>query len=140
MDYKRRDYQRILPFPKANFFLFGVRGSGKTSLLRKRFPGACYIDLLDEDVYQGYLADVSLFYRQIGALTDCDLVIVDEIQRMPQLLNEVHRLIRSVPRKTIYFNGLQCPENKSQGRKPVGRSGRMDRPLSLYPGGTRGRL
>lgn len=94
MNYKKKIYKRILAFPKSNFFLFGVRGSGKTSLLKQKFPKALYIDLLNEDIYQTYLANIKLFYQQIKA-SKKNLIIVDEIQRMPNLLNEVHRLIES---------------------------------------------
>ena len=100
MNYKKKIYRRLLSFPKANFFLFGVRGSGKTSILKQKFPKTLYIDLLNEDIYQSYLANVKLFYQQVKASED-NLVIVDEIQRMPNLLNEVHRLIESSSKRFI---------------------------------------
>ena len=100
MTYKKKIYKRILNFPKSSFFLFGVRGSGKTSLLKQKFPKALYIDLLNEDIYQSYLVDVKLFYQQVQSFKG-HLVIVDEIQRMPNLLNEVHRLIESSSKKFI---------------------------------------
>ena len=92
----KKIYERMITFPKSHsFFLFGVRGSGKTSLLKKRFPKAFYIDLLDEKTYQSYLANSGQFYEEANSQPKGSLVIVDEIQRMPWLLNEVHRLIES---------------------------------------------
>jgi len=49
-------YPRIFSPPRQSFFLFGARGTGKTTLLRATWPEATYIDLLDEARYQGYLA------------------------------------------------------------------------------------
>ena len=86
-------YPRIFSPPRQSFFLFGARGTGKTTLLRATWPEATYIDLLDEIRYQGYLADAGLFYEEMSALPRGSRVIVDEVQRLPQLLNAVHRLI-----------------------------------------------
>ena len=48
---------RIIDLPQGrNFFLMGLRGSGKTFLLKQLFPEALYIDLLDEGVYWSYLS------------------------------------------------------------------------------------
>ncbi len=87
--------KRVIAFPEKqqSSFLFGVRGSGKTMLLKQRFPDALYIDLLDRAVYQAHLANPSLFYREVNAFKKDGMVIVDEIQKIPDLLNEVHRLI-----------------------------------------------
>ena len=113
MSYKKKIYRRLLSFPKANFFLFGVRGSGKTSLLKQKFPKTLYIDLLDENIYQSYLANVKLFYQQVKASKN-NLVIVDEIQRMPNLLNEVHRLIESSSKKFI-LTGSSARKIRARG-------------------------
>jgi predicted AAA+ superfamily ATPase len=86
-------YQRLLKTPKGSFFLFGPRGTGKTTWLRERFPGVKTFDLLDEGLYQRHLSDAGLFGRKLQALPKGSWVIVDEVQRMPQLLNEVHRAI-----------------------------------------------
>jgi predicted AAA+ superfamily ATPase len=86
-------YPRILAPPKGSFFLFGPRGSGKSTWLRAAFPKAHRVDLLDEALYQSYLADISGFAAELRALPPASLVLVDEIQRLPLLLNEVHRHI-----------------------------------------------
>ena len=90
MKYKKR----IIKLPeKQNILLCGVRGSGKTRFLKQNFPNALYIDLLNESLYQSYLSDISQFYQTVNASKPDGVVIVDEIQKMPRLLNEVHRLI-----------------------------------------------
>ncbi len=89
----RRLFPRILAPPAGTFLLLGPRGTGKSTWLRSRFPDAHRVDLLDERLYQSYLADAGLFAREISALEPGTWVIVDEVQRIPALLNEVHRHI-----------------------------------------------
>jgi predicted AAA+ superfamily ATPase len=84
---------RILAAPKGSFFLFGPRGSGKSTWLRGAFPKALRIDLLDEALYQSYLADIGAFAAELRVLPPGSMVVVDEVQRLPALLNEVHRHI-----------------------------------------------
>lgn len=86
-------YTRILELPKSSFFLLGPRGTGKTTWVRRNLPDARWIDLLDESRYQAYLADVGLFAREVATVPRGGWVVVDEVQRLPMLLNEVHRAI-----------------------------------------------
>jgi predicted AAA+ superfamily ATPase len=88
-----RIYPRITRPPRDSFFLFGVRGVGKSTWARAHFPQAHRIDLLDEGRYQSLLADPRLFADELRALRRGSWVVVDEIQRLPGLLNEVHRFI-----------------------------------------------
>ena len=86
-------YSRLLEIPKRSFFLLGPRGTGKSSWLKKQFASAHTINLLDEHLYQSLLADVSLFSKRLNTLPRGSRIVVDEIQRLPHLLNEVHRFI-----------------------------------------------
>jgi predicted AAA+ superfamily ATPase len=86
-------YSRLLAPPRGSFFLLGPRGTGKTTWLAQHFPAALRIDLLDEARYQRYLADAGAFERELRQATDGARVVVDEIQRLPSLLNEIHRQI-----------------------------------------------
>lgn len=86
-------YSRLLELPSdQSCFLFGPRGTGKTAWVRARFPRAPIIDLLDDQMYTRLLA-------QPHTLTDLlprghqGWVVIDEVQRVPALLNEVHRQI-----------------------------------------------
>ena len=88
-----KNYQRRLQAPSTSFFLFGMRGVGKTTWAREHFPEARRIDLLREDIYQSHLVDPRLFRRQLADLKTDDWVVVDEIQRLPTLLNAIHGLI-----------------------------------------------
>ena len=88
-----KSYPRLLPAPKQSFFLFGMRGVGKCTWSRQAFPNARRFDLLDEGLFQSYLRDIRLFGRELALVPPEQPVIVDEVQRMPALLNEVHRFI-----------------------------------------------
>ena len=122
--------KRLIKIPDhKNIFLFGVRGSGKTAMLKRRYPEALYIDLLDGFRYQAYLSNIGLFYEEVSSSKDSTLVIVDEIQRMPQLLNEVHRLIESSNRRFI-LTASSTRQLKAKGVNFLGeRSGKKH----LYP-------
>jgi predicted AAA+ superfamily ATPase len=85
--------RRILKVPEQSFFLLGPRGTGKTTWLRATFSDAHVIDLLSEETYQRLLANPSQFADELRAVPNGSWVIVDEIQRLPGLLNEVHRFI-----------------------------------------------
>src|SRR6059036_2751456 len=88
-------YPRLLKPPGTkSFFLFGPRGVGKTAWLHREFPDGLFFDLLDSRVYTRLLASPA----RLGDLIPprfTGWVLVDEVQRVPELLNEVHRLIES---------------------------------------------
>lgn len=88
-------FRRLIEPPAGSFFLLGMRGVGKSTWARARFPDAMHLDLLDERLYQDLLADPSLFAQSIGHLPAGAWVVVDEVQRLPALLNEVHRCIET---------------------------------------------
>ncbi len=93
---------RLLKVPKSNFFLFGCRGTGKSTWIKKIFPHAHIISLLDEKLYQTYLAAPDLFADEIRAKNNSnEWIVIDEVQRLPQLLNEVHRAIETLNLKFI---------------------------------------
>jgi len=85
--------KRKLPAPRQSFFLFGPRGTGKTTWVNHEFKNAHQVNLLNESLYQSYLADISQFGSELRSLKPGSLVFVDEIQRLPNLLNEVHRFM-----------------------------------------------
>jgi len=88
-------FQRLLNLPKKkSCFLFGPRGTGKTWWLKHNFPKALYLDLLGSDLYLELLANPQRL-EQLIPLDHDDLIIIDEVQKIPDLLNEVHRLIES---------------------------------------------
>lgn len=86
-------YPRLLEAPRGSFFLFGPRGTGKSTWVSGLGLADASINLLDEALYQRIVADPSVFSGRLAALENDSWVFVDEIQRLPGLLNDVHRLI-----------------------------------------------
>ena len=83
--------------PRAtSFFLFGIRGVGKSTWAAQRFPNAPRVDLLDEGAFQSYLRDPARFGQELRRYKRGTWVVVDEVQRLPALLNEVHRAIEEL--------------------------------------------
>jgi len=88
-------YSRIISPPKAkSFFLFGPRGTGKTTWVKSAFPKAVYVDLLEAELFNDLTANPQRLSNFIPPDFK-DWVIIDEIQRIPDLLHEVHRLIET---------------------------------------------
>lgn len=89
------EYKRLLQLPtqgKHSVFLFGPRGTGKTSWIKQHLPAILYIDLLETNNYQTFLANPAQLQARIPS-DFTNWVVIDEIQKIPELLNEVHRLI-----------------------------------------------
>jgi len=107
-------FERILRLPellkKKSFFLFGPRDTGKTTLIRHTLFEATVIDLLDTRVYRDYLKNPSLISEQQLK----PIVVIDEVQKLPELLNEVHRLIES-EKKTFLLTGSSTRKIKRGG-------------------------
>lgn len=87
-------YSRMLTPPDSSFLLLGPRGVGKTAWLRNRLPDALYFDLLHHETWTELLASPARLDARIPP-SHKGWVVLDEIQRLPLLLNEVHRLIES---------------------------------------------
>ena len=86
---------RFRTLPRGSFFLFGPRGTGKTTWLRSVLPGALVVDLLKSEEYRRLSARPERLAERVrGAPTGSD-VVIDEIQRVPELLNVVHSLMQS---------------------------------------------
>jgi len=92
-------YPRDLPLPERSFFLFGPRGTGKTTWLRSVLPDAYWVDLLlDRDLVR-LTRDPDRFAAEVEALSPGRWVVVDEVQRLPALLDQVQHLLVSHPRR-----------------------------------------
>ena len=74
-------------------FLWGARQTGKSTLLKMLFPEVRYIDLLKSDEFARYSRRPALLREELSLLPEGELVIIDEIQKLPALLDEVHWLI-----------------------------------------------
>ena len=112
-----------------SIFLFGARQTGKTTILRQQFPDAIYIDLLDTEVRSRFSRRPVLLYEMLKDKVEDTLVIIDEIPEVPELLNEVHRLI-SEHHLIFILCGSSARKLKRKGKNTLG--GRA-LPVYLYP-------
>src|SRR3990167_3862609 len=92
---------RLLEIDKhASAFILGPRGTGKTHWLKDKFANCLYFDLLHDETFTAFLANPSILEDRIPSDYD-DYIIIDEIQKVPPLLNEVHRLIEHSNKRFI---------------------------------------
>ena len=92
---------RFFKVPKSSFFLFGPRGTGKSTFLKKYFDGALWIDLLQPEKLRFYKAYPERLRELLLANPEKKIVIIDEVQKAPELLDIVHSFIEE--KKDIQF-------------------------------------
>jgi predicted AAA+ superfamily ATPase len=119
------DLPRLLE--RKSHFLFGPRQTGKTTLIRETLPRARVYDLLDSTVYLSLSRNPGQLAEELTP--DTRLVAIDEIQRLPELLNEVHRLIEA---RGVHFL-LTGSSARSLRRGGVNLLGGRARTLHLHP-------
>ena len=125
-------YERIFDIKNRldeGMFLFGARQVGKSTLLKNRFPKAIYIDLLNSDLRRRFKQNAGLFKEMLTKYPAETLVIVDEIQKVPELLDEVHSLMVDYGLHFI-LSGSSARKIKKSGANQLG--GRAI-PETLYP-------
>lgn len=113
---------RELVPPSRSFFLFGPRQTGKSTWLRSLdLPKPWYINLLHQDTYLRYLRDPAQFRREAEAkiTSGCQWIIIDEVQRIPEILDEVHSLIESSTTRFI-LSGSSARKLKRGGANLLG--------------------
>jgi predicted AAA+ superfamily ATPase len=93
--------QTLIDAENHSIFLWGARQTGKSTLLKEIYPNAIWFDLLLSDVYERLSKNPSVLRETILAQPDTNLVIIDEIQRIPELLNEVHWLITNEKKQFV---------------------------------------
>ena len=98
-------FRRLLLTTRHNsFFLFGARGTGKTTWVRDSFAldESMYVDLLDPETEDLYRRSPSRLERQVRALPSrVEWILIDEVQRAPRLLDVTHRLIESTGKRFV---------------------------------------
>jgi uncharacterized protein len=107
-------YSRLIQAPsQKSFFLFGPRGTGKTTWVKSAFPQAIYLDLLEAEIFNDFIANPQRLENFIPPKFK-NWVIIDEIQRVPDLLFEIHRLIEG---RKIHFimTGSSARKLRRQG-------------------------
>lgn len=125
-------YSRIVNLSIADsdsIFVFGARQTGKSTLLMERHPDAKWYDLLDSRTLERLRRNPSILGQELAMLPNDSMVVIDEIPLLPELLNEVHRMI---VQKNLRFVlcGSSARKLKRQGTNTLG--GRAI-PMRLFP-------
>jgi predicted AAA+ superfamily ATPase len=112
-----------LELPKRkSLFLWGARKTGKSTFLKDKYPNSRWIDLLKGDVFLQYLRRPDSLRAEIISIKDDDLfpVIIDEVQKVPMLLDEVHWLLENVPGCSFILCGSSLRKLKESGANLLG--------------------
>ena len=125
-------YQRLFDIAgklDEGMFLFGARQTGKSTLLKERFKGEIYYDLLDPELRRFFKRNPNALKEALADKPAGTLVIIDEIQKVPELLDIVHSLMVN---KGLWFilSGSSARKLKKKGANTLG--GRAI-PETLYP-------
>ena len=100
--------------PSGHFFLFGPRGTGKSTWLRAAFPGAVRVDLLAPAQQRQYAARPERL-RDLAAAPGAGDIVIDEVQRVPELLTVVHQLMEEPRSPRFVLTGSSARKLKRTG-------------------------
>jgi predicted AAA+ superfamily ATPase len=104
-------FTRSLALPEHSFFLFGPRSTGKTTWLREKLGGALWFNLLLDRDFLPLLGSPEMFRDAVEARPRGTWIVIDEVQRLPALLREVHDLI------SVHGDGYRFAMSGSSARK-----------------------
>jgi predicted AAA+ superfamily ATPase len=107
--------RRFFEAPRQSFFLFGPRGTGKSTWLHHAMPDALFIDLLQPDIARELAARPERLIDLVRGAPNRATVVVDEVQRVPELLNVVHALIESPDRRQFVLTGSSARKLRRGG-------------------------
>lgn len=119
---------RTLQLPKGSSFLFGPRGTGKSTWVSSAFPKALTIDLLEHATFSELLARP----ERLEAMADgvgTTSVVIDEVQKLPSLLDEVHRLIEKRKFRFVLTGSSARKLKRASANLLAGRA----RTLTMHP-------
>jgi predicted AAA+ superfamily ATPase len=106
---------RFFKAPKTSFFLFGPRGTGKSTFVHQHFKNAIYIDLLDPERVRFFSAMPERLREMTDAQPESGFIVIDEVQRVPELLSVVHSLIETKKGWTFVLTGSSARKLKRTG-------------------------
>jgi len=106
---------RFFPKIKESFFLFGPRGTGKSTWIQKNLKNYLMIDLLDADKYRSLQAKPERLKQEVEAHTNINLIVIDEVQKLPELLSIVHSLMEKNKSLQFILTGSSARKIKRSG-------------------------
>jgi predicted AAA+ superfamily ATPase len=111
MEIKSRFFQGT----EQSFFLFGPRGTGKSTWINQHFKNALYLDLLAPEVFRLYSAKPERLRDVVAANPSADPIVIDEIQKLPVLLDVVHQLMERHGERRFVLTGSSARKLKRSG-------------------------
>lgn len=105
---------RFFQDPKQSFFLFGPRGTGKSTWLHQHFTSGHFIDLLAPEVFRSFLARPERLQEVLEG-TNAETIIIDEVQKVPELLDVVHLLMEKKHGPRFVLTGSSARKLKRTG-------------------------
>ncbi len=105
-------FTRPLSRPRSAFFLFGPRGTGKSTWVRQTFPEAFVVNLLPPEAMLLYEREPGHFRAEVLAQPPNRWIVVDEVQRVPKLLDQVHWLMEEKAYKRFALTGSSARKLK----------------------------
>ena len=113
-------HTRFLTAPVDSFFLFGPRGTGKTTWLKQRLPNAVVVNLLDPETAREMASRPERLRELVLGNPDRADVVIDEVQRVPELLHVVHALIESEHAARFVLTGSSARKLRRGGVNLLG--------------------
>jgi len=107
--------KRFFQAPATHFFLFGPRGTGKSTWLRTAYPHALWVDLLQPEVHRQLVARPERLRELIAGNLERSVVVIDEVQKAPVLLDVVHDLIEQRPDWRFVLTGSSARKLRREG-------------------------
>src|SRR5687768_15430913 len=111
---------RFLAPAKGHYFLFGPRGTGKTFWCAEHYGNSLRIDLLNASTLRLYTANPELLRETVAANADKKQIVIDEIQKLPALLDMVHLLIEEKTGQQFVLTGSSARKLRRQGVNLLG--------------------
>jgi len=109
-----KNIKRYIVEPSGSYFLFGPRGTGKSTWLAQNVKNALMLDLLEPDLHRRFMAHPERLNDVIDGNPEVSTIIVDEVQKVPELLSVVHQQIEQKKRRFI-LTGSSARKLKQNG-------------------------
>ncbi len=113
-------HKRFFEPPEGSYFLFGPRGTGKSTWLKRQYPKALWIDLLDPETLRFYAAGPERLRSIIEENPATKTIVIDEVQKAPDILNVVHSLIEEKRGFQFVLTGSSSRKLKKHGVNLLG--------------------